>query len=101
MKTENTKQECVKSEDASGTICYYCFHNEKHPIDWKYWKEKKHDPICACLQCRRTTNEDDFKYMREEIDRQGNLIISLLQQQRDLNHDIRRVAKEIGFDIDD
>ena len=46
-------------------------------------------------------NEDDFKYLREEIDRQGNLILSLLGQQRDLNFDIRRVAKEIGFDLDD
>ena len=44
---------------------------------------------------------DSFEYMRDEIDRQGELILSLLSQQRDLNQDIRRVAKEIGIDLDE
>ncbi len=55
-----------------------------------------------CLQITNTKRHNDpFKHMRDEIDRQGNLIVSLLSQQRDLNNDIRRVAKEIGFDLDD
>ena len=36
-----SNQKCVKSEDGSGEICYYCFHNEEHPKDWKYWENQK------------------------------------------------------------
>lgn len=46
-------------------------------------------------------SDDPYRYVLEELERLGNLTVSLLSQQRDLNQDIRRVAKEIGFDLDE